>query len=65
MSGQERERERERETEGHDEDNEELCNWFVMLEFSFFFFTFIEKLYPPVCSTVPASLQAQSRRAKG
>ena len=25
----------------------------------FFFFPFTEKLYPPVCSTVPASLQAE------
>ena len=28
------------------------------------FFPFIEKLYPPVCSTVPASLQAQGCRPR-
>ena len=38
--------------------NGELCTWFDKLEF-FFFFPFIEKLYPPVSSMVPASLQAQ------
>ena len=43
--------------------NGELSNWFDKLEF-FFFFPFIEKLCPPVCSTVPNSLQAQSHRAK-
>ena len=29
-----------------------------------FFFPFIEKLYPPVCSTVPASLQARGYRPR-
>ena len=29
-----------------------------------FFFHFIEKLYPPVCSPVPASLQARGRRPR-
>ena len=28
--------------------NGELCTWFDKLEFCFLFFSFIEKLYPPV-----------------
>ena len=35
----------------------ELCTWFDKLKFSFLFFSLYKKLYPPVCSTVPASLQ--------
>ena len=35
----------------------ELCTWFDKLEF-FFCFPLIEELYPPVCFTGPASLQA-------
>ena len=31
---------------------------------SWIFFPFIEKLYPPVSSTVPASLQARGRRLR-
>ena len=42
----------------------ELCTWFDKLKLSFFFFPFIEKLYTPVCSTVPTSLQAGGRRLK-
>ena len=38
-----------------------MCTWFASLEFCFFFFPFIEKLYLPVCSTVPASLQVRGR----
>ena len=34
--------------------NGELCTWFYKLEFCCLFFPFIEKLYPPVFSTVPA-----------
>ena len=43
----------------HVENNGKLCTWFDKLEFSFLLFPFMEKLYPPVCSTLPASLQAQ------
>ena len=44
--------------------NGELCTWFDKREFSFFFFPFKEKLYPPVCSKVFASLQAQGCRPR-
>ena len=44
--------------------NGELCICLDKLEFSFFFFPFIDKLYRPVCSTVPASLQARGRRPR-
>ena len=44
--------------------NGELCTWFDKLEFSFLFFPFIEKLYPTVCTTVPASLQARGCRPR-
>ena len=49
--------------------NGELCTWFDKLvfnklEFSFYFFPFKEKLYPPVCSTMPASLQARGCRPR-
>ena len=40
----------------------ELYTWFDKLEFSFFFFPFIEKLFSPVCSTVPNSLQGHRQR---
>ena len=39
----------------------ELCTWFDKLDF-FLLFLFIEKLYSPACSTVPASLQALGHR---
>ena len=35
-----------------------ISAWFGKLEFFFLIFTFIEKLYPHVCFTMPASLQA-------
>ena len=40
--------------------NGKLCTWFDKLECSFFFFLFIEKLYPPVSSTLPASWKAKA-----
>ena len=40
-------------------DNGEWCTWFGKMEFRLLFLPFIEKLYPPVCSTVPTRLQAQ------
>ena len=44
--------------------NGELCTLFDKLAFYFLFSPFIEKSYPPVCSTVPASLQVRSRRPR-
>ena len=44
--------------------NGELCICLDKLELSFFFFPFIDKLYHPVCSAVPASFQAQGRRPR-
>ena len=44
--------------------NGELCIWFDKLKFCSFFFHFMLKLYPPVCSTVPASLQAREGRLR-
>ena len=40
----------------------ELCIWFDKLEFSFFFFTYIEKLYPSACTIVLNSLLARGHR---
>ena len=45
--------------------NGELCTLFDRLEFCFFcFFPFIEKSYPPLFSTMPASLQARGHRPR-
>ena len=44
--------------------NGELSTWSDNLEFCFFVFSLYRKLYPPVCSTVPASLQVRGLRLR-